>query len=61
MNTRLGKPLFDCNDLDATYDCGCGDDPDETTASPSKTVEAGLGFDINKDKVTGVGMIKGGR
>ncbi len=27
VNVRLDKPEFDCTTLDATYDCGCGDDP----------------------------------
>ena len=27
VNTRLLKPEFDCANLDATYDCGCGDEP----------------------------------
>lgn len=27
VNIRLEKPVFDCNDLDAEYDCGCGDPP----------------------------------
>ncbi|EIW71700.1 hypothetical protein TREMEDRAFT_23431, partial [Tremella mesenterica DSM 1558] len=26
VNARLGKPEFDCLTLDATYDCGCGDE-----------------------------------
>ena len=27
VNDRLGKPIFDCANLDETYDCGCGDSP----------------------------------
>jgi FAD-linked sulfhydryl oxidase len=27
VNERLGKPVFDCANLDGTYDCGCGDSP----------------------------------
>lgn len=26
VNTRLGKPEFDCLTLDSTYDCGCADE-----------------------------------
>lgn len=76
MNTRLLKPIFDCADLDATYDCGCGDDPVTPTGSvkpdSKSTPKPGTGtgvvhdpmdleFDPTKDKITGVGMIKGGR
>ena len=76
VNTRLLKPIFDCANLDATYDCGCGDDPVTPTASakadtkPNTNPGTGAGvvhdpmdleIDPTKDKVTGVGLIKGGR
>ncbi|KAL1408305.1 hypothetical protein Q8F55_005111 [Vanrija albida] len=35
VNERLGKPEFDCLTLDATYDCGCGDNSTNTTTSAS--------------------------
>ena len=62
MNKRLGKSQFDCADLDATYDCGCGDDPD--ASSPDTKPDTGFvdpALDLSKDEVTGVGLIKGGR
>ncbi|WVQ96176.1 hypothetical protein IAU59_003279 [Kwoniella sp. CBS 9459] len=31
VNERLGKPEFDCLTLDATYDCGCGDESASVT------------------------------
>ncbi|CAL1711756.1 unnamed protein product [Somion occarium] len=76
VNTRLLKPLFDCANLDATYDCGCGDDPVTPTSSSSSdtqstsTPDTGVGvshdpmdleIDPTKDRVTGVEMIKGGK
>lgn len=63
VNDRLGKPRFDCSKLDTEYDCGCGD---ATTSSPG-SVDKGavepmdLEWDVAKDDVTGVKMIKGGR
>ncbi|WVQ75047.1 hypothetical protein IAR50_004656 [Cryptococcus sp. DSM 104548] len=33
VNARLGKPEFDCLTLDATYDCGCGDEGNSTSTS----------------------------
>lgn len=60
VNAKLHKPDFDCANLDATYDCGCGDTPVSAT-----NVAAGdlmdLEYDISKDSSTGVKMIKGGR
>lgn len=56
VNERLGKPEFDCANLDATYDCGCGDEPIHGSSDPMD-----LELDLSKDRVTGVGMIKGGR
>jgi len=32
---RLQKPIFDCAHLDDEYDCGCGDDAQTPTTSPS--------------------------
>ncbi|OAX40233.1 hypothetical protein K503DRAFT_687979 [Rhizopogon vinicolor AM-OR11-026] len=65
VNERLGKPVFDCAHLDATYDCGCGDDPlTSTMRSPvpgSAEDPMDLEWDIARDDVTGVGMIKGGK
>ena len=60
VNERLGKPEFDCANLDATYDCGCGDEP---VSAPSKASldPMDLELDLSKDRITGVGMIKGGR
>jgi len=60
VNARLHKPEFDCANLDATYDCGCGDDP--VGASSSGTNDPmDMERDPARDDVTGVGMIKGGR
>ncbi|KAI0343550.1 hypothetical protein BDW22DRAFT_1406779 [Trametopsis cervina] len=62
VNERLHKPEFDCANLDATYDCGCGDDP--LTESKGAAIKADLGDpedDLSKDRLTGVGLIKGGR
>lgn len=65
VNERLGKPRFDCAHLDATYDCGCGDDPltsATTSPAPGSTEDPmDLEWDIARDDVTGVEMIKGGR
>jgi FAD-linked sulfhydryl oxidase len=59
VNKRLHKPEFDCADLDATYDCGCGDQPVSTKTKVTDPMD--LERDISKDDVTGVGLIKGGR
>ncbi|KAH8103477.1 ERV/ALR sulfhydryl oxidase domain-containing protein [Cristinia sonorae] len=76
VNARLKKPEFDCANLDATYDCGCGDDPisssSSSAASPTATSNGKTDIighlhdpmedeSIQRDKDTGVGMIKGGR
>lgn len=58
MNERLHKPEFDCAELDATYDCGCGDAPVGTKTRSNDPVD--LEQD-NTDSVTGVALIKGGR
>lgn len=62
VNARLHKPEFDCANLDATYDCGCGDDP-VGASSPSTNANDPMDMerDPTKDDITGVGMIKGGR
>ncbi|EPT02481.1 hypothetical protein FOMPIDRAFT_1160311 [Fomitopsis schrenkii] len=57
VNERLGKPEFDCANLDATYDCGCGDAPSRAGQSDPMDLERDLG----KDEITGVAMIRGGR
>ncbi|KAG8876970.1 hypothetical protein FRB98_006939 [Tulasnella sp. 332] len=49
VNERLKKPEFDCMTLDATYDCGCGDEKNGTVPNPRSV-----------DEVTGVEIIKGG-
>ncbi|GJE94725.1 hypothetical protein PsYK624_108960 [Phanerochaete sordida] len=59
VNERLGKPEFDCANLDATYDCGCGDEPISAKGKLADPMD--LEADLSKDRVTGVGMIKGGR
>ncbi|KAF8525975.1 ERV/ALR sulfhydryl oxidase domain-containing protein [Hysterangium stoloniferum] len=47
VNERLGKPEYNCANLDGTYDCGCGDSP---------TVQKGPGV----DNETGIDLIRGG-
>ncbi|KAF9228471.1 hypothetical protein BS17DRAFT_340535 [Gyrodon lividus] len=37
VNDRLGKPMFDCSELDETYDCGCGDN-NEALPTSTKAV-----------------------
>lgn len=54
VNRRLKKPAFDCAHLDATYDCGCGDD--EKGAKEKKDSEG----QVPKDDKTDVEMIRGG-
>jgi hypothetical protein len=58
VNERLHKPEFDCANLDATYDCGCGDAPVSTKSKVADPMD--LERDFSKDDVT-VGLIKGGR
>ena len=57
VNKKLHKPDFDCANLDATYDCGCGDAP---VAAPHVAAAdlMDLELDISKDKETGVQMIR---
>ena len=60
VNHKLHKPEFDCANLDATYDCGCGDSP--VGASHVAAADfMDLEYDSSKDSNTGVKMIKGGR
>ncbi|WVQ66510.1 uncharacterized protein L199_004691 [Kwoniella botswanensis] len=42
VNERLGKPEFDCLTLDATYDCGCGDES-STVTTPNQAEKTGSG------------------
>jgi len=55
VNARLGKPEFDCANLDSTYDCGCGDAPISSTDVDD------FERDLSKDDITGAKLIKGGR
>ena len=59
VNARLQKPEFDCANLDATYDCGCGDEPVGSKSS-SKDDPMDLERDPSKDKAA-MGLVKGGR
>lgn len=71
VNVRLGKPIFDCSRLDAEYDCGCGDATASTSTTHTRPTSSSddtgavepidLEWDVAKDDVTGVRMIKGGR
>ena len=62
VNARLHKPEFDCANLDATYDCGCGDEPIGDSKDPKPKADL-MDFEgeFGRDDVTGVGVIKGGR
>jgi FAD-linked sulfhydryl oxidase len=59
VNERLRKPEFDCANLDATYDCGCGDSMG--TAGTTQQDRDEPRRDMPKDAITGAGLIKGGR
>jgi FAD-linked sulfhydryl oxidase len=59
VNARLHKPEFDCANLDATYDCGCGDEPINKVNVPAP--KADFVGELTKDEITGVGAVKGGR
>jgi hypothetical protein len=37
VNERLGKPIFPCDKLDETYDCGCGDSKIQPSGDVSTT------------------------
>ena len=60
VNERLHKPEFDCANLDATYDCGCGDEPLSSSTVASSNDPMDLEHDPSKDKL-GKGLVKGGR
>ncbi|RDX44242.1 hypothetical protein OH76DRAFT_1359997 [Lentinus brumalis] len=60
VNHRLGKPEFDCANLDATYDCGCGDEPLGSSTGGSANDPMDLERDPSKDKKA-QGLVKGGR
>lgn len=36
VNRRLGKEIFDCAYIGDTYDCGCGEETEESTGEPVK-------------------------
>ncbi|TFK50778.1 hypothetical protein OE88DRAFT_1659842 [Heliocybe sulcata] len=63
VNLRLNKPEFDCAHLDETYDCGCGDEPVSlpSTLSPPDPMDLEEDVGRGKDRLTGAGLIKGGR
>lgn len=59
VNERLGKPEFDCANLDSEYDCGCGDDPVNIKKNPVVDDPMDLERDSSKDELTGVDLIPG--
>jgi hypothetical protein len=64
VNERLKKPDFDCTKLTTEYDCGCGDEPLNSTSTTGSAPEfdpMDLEIDTSKDEVTGARLIKGGR
>ena len=63
MNKRLGKERFDCANLDAEYDCGCGDDTkkEEKKESGDRGEDPiDLERDQSVDRNTGIEMVRGG-
>lgn len=56
VNVRLKKPEFDCTKLDETYDCGCGPEGANSTA----TIHLADKKAGDKDELTGAMLIKGG-
>ncbi|KAI0753391.1 ERV/ALR sulfhydryl oxidase domain-containing protein [Daedaleopsis nitida] len=60
VNDRLGKPEFDCANLDSTYDCGCGDEPVGSSTAGSTNDPMDLERDPSKEKAA-AGLVKGGR
>ena len=60
MNERLGKPWFDCANLDAEYDCGCGDDALKKKQPGNANDPMDLEREQSVDRDTGVEMVKGG-
>ncbi|KAF5355196.1 hypothetical protein D9756_005672 [Leucocoprinus leucothites] len=62
VNKRLKKAEFNCANLSTEYDCGCGDDPlNSTSTTDTPQIPDDLERDTSKDKVTGAGLIQGGR
>ena len=59
VNARLVKPEFDCANLDATYDCGCGDEPLNAVAGVAND-PMDLERDPSRDR-SNAGLVKGGR
>ncbi|OCF46104.1 thiol oxidase [Kwoniella heveanensis CBS 569] len=49
VNERLGKPEFDCLTLDATYDCGCGDESASATTDGQSPEETGISPGVGTD------------
>lgn len=60
VNKRLKKAEFDCANLSTEYDCGCGDDPLNSTSTPAQTLDD-LEHDTSEDEITGARLIQGGR
>ncbi|KAI0827703.1 ERV/ALR sulfhydryl oxidase domain-containing protein [Trametes gibbosa] len=61
VNARLHKPEFDCAHLDATYDCGCGDEPIGSPVGAITNDPMDLERDPSKERKAGMGPVKGGR
>ncbi|KAH9856721.1 ERV/ALR sulfhydryl oxidase domain-containing protein [Lenzites betulinus] len=61
VNARLHKPEFDCAHLDATYDCGCGDEPIGSPLGAAANDPMDLERDPSKERKPGMGLMKGGR
>ncbi|KAJ3565186.1 hypothetical protein NP233_g7802 [Leucocoprinus birnbaumii] len=60
VNLRLKKPEYDCANLSTEYDCGCGDDPLNTTSADTPSqISDDLERDTSKDELTGAGLIEG--
>ena len=58
INLRLGKEEFDCLTLDATYDCGCGDEAGSGEVATqrgldgvSKLNDSSVVGDLHKDRL----------
>ena len=60
VNKRLGKEWYDCANLDAEYDCGCGEEPGKQGEELSPADPMDLERDPSVDRNTGIGMIRGG-
>ncbi|PFH46860.1 hypothetical protein AMATHDRAFT_68892 [Amanita thiersii Skay4041] len=62
VNKRLGKEMFDCANIEGSYDCGCAEEPSSTSKSGNGGVEKeDSETDPSVDRETGVEMIRGGR